>query len=215
MVAAFGTSGGWAALTAIGTVGAVIVAVGLQLWLNYREKSRRPKLTLAFDSHQKVDEQNPAGATIPYLRVAVTNDRERNTAEDVELLVLDVQEYATSSVGSGGRNVWLANPALGWTNSLHAAPTMTIPPGATRYADVGCWIGVVPLEFHLMVVPTPGNRRHVLDAGGWRIRLAATIRNGDVTFWELNVSFEEKVQQGVSEPGNVETGVRRLSSPTG
>jgi hypothetical protein len=91
---------------------------------------------------------------------------------------------------------------------------MTIPPGATRYADVGCWVSRIPLEFHLMVVPTPGNRRHILNPSGWRVRLAATVRNGDVTFWDLTVSFEEAVQQGLADPVNVKAEVQSIASAT-
>ena len=86
MIAAFGTWGGWVALTAIGTVGAVIVAVGLQAWVGWKEGHRRPKLTLDFDSHMRANETDQHGSTLPYLRLAVTNAKGKETARDVEIL---------------------------------------------------------------------------------------------------------------------------------
>lgn len=159
MLAAFGTWGGWAALTAIGTVGAVLVAVGQQWWSHRKERSARPRLTLQFDAHKRANEVGPDGTLIPYLRMAVTNAPGKETAADVEILILDVQEFGTGPVGSGGRQVWLANPALGWANSLDPVPRMTIPPGATRYVDVGRWLHDIPLSFVLRVVPEPGKRQ--------------------------------------------------------
>jgi hypothetical protein len=136
MVAAFGTWGGWPAPTAAGTVGAVVVAVGLQALLTWREHRTRPKLNLAFDKHLKVDETDPrSGVVVPYLRVAVSNASGKRTADLVEVLIHDVREVAVSSTGCGGGLIWLANPALGWANSMDPLPRMSIPPGATRYLD--------------------------------------------------------------------------------
>lgn len=201
MLASFGSWGGWAALTAIGTVGAVVVAVGLQWWLDRRAKELRPDLSLAFDDHFLSEEQNLAGATVPYLRLAVKNAAGKHTAEDVEVLIERITEYAVSPIGSGGRVVWLANPALGWANSVDPRPRMSIPPGATRYVDVACWPPMPPpLEAWLCVVPTPGSGRHQLPLGGWCIRLAVTLRNADASFWEAHVSFEEQVSAGIASP---------------
>lgn len=215
MLAAFGTWGGWAALTAIGTVGAVVAAVGLQAWLHHKQRVSRPSLTLHFDSNMQTSETNPAtGALLPYLRMAVTNAQGKDTAADVEILILEVQEFAISPAGSGGRRVWLANRALGWANSLDPVPRMTIPPGATRYVDVGRWVQQTPMSVVLCVVPEPGSNRHVLDPGGWRLRLAATIRNGDATFWEAEVSYGETVQQGPATPTRVTATVKQVKSAT-
>src|SRR6266571_1391594 len=97
MFAAFGTWGGWPALVAIGTVGAVIVAVALQLVLWWREKRRRPALTLAFDQHMKADEKyQMSDAPATFLRLAVANAPGKDTAREVEILVLEINEFAIS-----------------------------------------------------------------------------------------------------------------------
>ena len=211
MVAAFGTWGGWAALTAIGTVGAVVVAIGLQGWLSWSQRRRRPSLTLAFDSHMKVDETNPpSGARLPFLRLAVSNAKGKEAAADVEVLVVNVQEISVGPVGGGGRYVWLANPALSWTHhtqvvggNLLPSTRMSIPSGATRYLDVGCWLPPIPLKLTLSVFPIPGSKRHELVAGTWRLELDVTLQNGDVTRWYAQVGFAEKVVAGLAQPVDV------------
>src|SRR5947209_20502406 len=111
MIAAFGTWGGWPALIAVGTV---IAAVALQLVLWWREKQRRPELTLAFDDHKKAEEKyQPTDPLATFLRLAVSNAPGKETARDVEIIVLEIEEFAISPAGSGGRSIWLANPALG------------------------------------------------------------------------------------------------------
>lgn len=215
MIAAFGTWGGWAALTAIGTVGAVIVAVGLQAWLSKKERDRRPKLTLAFDSHMRADEADQHGNTLPYLRLAVTNAERKETARDVEILILGIEEYATSQAGSGGRQIWLANAALAWANSVDPLPRMSIPPGATRYLDIGCWIQlqiVAELNLRLSIVPQPHDDRHFLPPSGWRLRLAATTSNGDATYWDVKVSFQDTLSQGIATLANLQAKVNSVAS---
>ncbi len=223
IVAAFGNWGGWVALTAIGTVGAVVVALGLQLVLFWREKRRRPRLTLAFDDHQRTEEMyQPGNKPAVYLRTAVSNAEGKETARDVELLLLEVEEFSHTSVGSGGRTIWLANPALGWTHSFDAElryqlPRQSIPPGATRYVDVGRWLqledGTYDLSFVLSVIPEPVSRRHVLESGCWRLRIAATMQNGNATFWDARICFAVG-SQGLAQPAEVEASVAGVSSAT-
>jgi hypothetical protein len=87
---------------------------------------------------------------------------------------------------------------------------LSIPPGATRYLDVGCWLQTTPLGLTLQVVPPPGSNRHILNPGGWRFRLAVTIRNGDATFWDAEISFRESVTAGVAAPVDVTAKVEQV-----
>ena len=219
VIAAFGTWGGWAALTAVGTVGAVVVAVGLQWWLSDQAKKHRPQLALAFDKHARATEVNQAGASLPYLRLAVTNAAGKETARDVEVLLLDIEERAKSPAGSGGRRIWLANPAMGWANSLAPLPQMSIPRGATRYLDICRWAQLTDIPHRssllLCVVPEPGTNRHVLGPGAWALRLSVTLRNGDASFWEVVVSYEDQATAGLFDPKNIEFSVEQLPSTGG
>jgi hypothetical protein len=140
VIAAFGTWGGWAALTAIGTVGAVIVAVGLQWWLGKKERDRRPSLKLEFDSHMRADEADQHGNKLPYLRLAVTNAEGKETARDVEILIVSIDEYATTQVGSGGRTILAgeSGPRVGElrrSGAAHVDPTWRDP--LRRYRVLG------------------------------------------------------------------------------
>ncbi|MGH3142239.1 MAG: hypothetical protein ACRDO9_03805, partial [Gaiellales bacterium] len=146
---------------------------------------------------------------------AVTNAEGKDTAREVEILVVDIEEYAVNQVGSGGRQVWLANPALAWANSIDPLPRMSVPPGATRYVDIGCWVQearVAQVNLRLSVVPTPNSNRHLLPPSGWRLRLAATMRNGDATYWDARVSFESTTSQGFASLAKLKAEVEEISS---
>jgi hypothetical protein len=129
-------------------------------------------------------------------------------AREVEILVLEINEFAISPAGSGGRGIWLANPALGWTHAFdsevrYQLPRQSIPPGATRYVDVGRWFQLedapADLSFVLSVIPEPVSGRHVLSSGGWRLRLAVTAQNADATFWDAEISYGVTFAAGLSQ----------------
>jgi hypothetical protein len=201
-------------LTAVGTVLAVVVAVFLQAWITWRTHRRQPKLTLARDDYAYSKEANKERALIPYLRLAVTNASGKHAAEAVEVLVLRIDGGPR---GSGGVNRWLVNPALGWPNSLDPLPRMTIPPGTTRYIDVGYWSqsgqdgGLPRWLLELAVQPRPYSDRHILEPGEYVIELAVAARNADATKWRLGVAFEAQADSGL-EPGRVEIDMRPLAA---
>src|SRR3954451_8496586 len=59
----------------------------------------------------------------------------------------DRGDRGVDEIGGGGVKRWLVNPALAWPNSLDPIPRMTIPPGATRYVDLGAWpTHILPLR---------------------------------------------------------------------
>lgn len=139
----------------------------------------------------------------------------------MEIIVVEVDEFATSPAGSGGRRVWLANPALGWTHAFdselrYQLPRASIPPGATRYVDVGRWLQLADasadLSFVLSIIPEPATFRHVLTPGGWRLRLAATMENGEASFWEAKISYGVAFSAGVAQLIDVKATVMRVAS---
>lgn len=64
-------------------------------------------------------------------------------------------------------------------------------------------------EFRPVHRPRTGSNRHILPAGKWQIRLAATLRNGDATFWDADVSWSERTQMGRIEPAEVNATISR------
>lgn len=154
------------------------------------------------------------------MRLAVSNAPGKDTARDVEIIVLEIEEFAISPAGSGGRRVWLANPALGWTHAFdselrYQLPRTSIPPGATRYVDVGRWLQLADasdLNFVMSVVPEPATLRHVLTPSGWRLRLSATMQNGDATFWDAKISYGLTHSAGIAQLIDVTATVVKVAS---
>jgi len=179
-------------------------------------------VTLAFDDHKKAEEKyQPTDTLATFLRLAVSNAPGKETARDVEIIVLEIEEFAISPAGSGGRSIWLANPALGWTHAFdselrYQLPRTSIPPGATRYVDVGRWLRLADasadLSFVLSVIPEPATLRHVLPPGGWRLRLSATLQNGDATFWDAKISYGFMFSAGIAQLIDVKATVVKVAS---
>jgi hypothetical protein len=190
--------------TAIGTLLAVVVALGLQFWLSWQANKKRPEIALAFDHHARADEIDVnTGASVPFLRLAVSNAPGKDTAHRVEVIVLGIK-----ATGGSGVMTWLANPALAWANSLNPEPVVELPSGVTRYVDVGQWVQLTPLTLVLSLQPQPGSQRHYLTPGSYEIELAVTADNGEASTWIASVSFLENVQSGLSSPVNVQASVR-------
>ena len=85
-------------VAAVGTVSAVVFALWFQWW---RARQRRPRLTLAFDDaadranvEQVVDSpQQPELYRSHWIRPRVMNKRGRDSAEDVEVLLVGVNAH--------------------------------------------------------------------------------------------------------------------------
>jgi hypothetical protein len=177
-------------LTAIGTVLAVVVALGLQGWITWREHRRRPKVSLSFDRFAYAWEGHDP--QIRYLRLAVTNADGKHAADDVEVLVLKIDG---GPVGSGIVDRWFANSALRWPNlRKHDLPRVTVPPGASRYVDLGAWAPSPVAQdhrflFELALDMKPLSEAHILEPGTYDIELAVGPRNADSTRWNVHLSF--------------------------
>src|SRR5437879_5513337 len=121
-----------------------------------------------------MENEQPAGSNIRYLRLAITNGNGKRSAEDVEVLVMNVD----GGPPGGATRRWLVNPALRWPNLRpEQPPQVTVPPGATRYVDLGRWQrdGASQLPRFLFVLALdmpPKSEEHVLEPGSYTIRLA-------------------------------------------
>jgi hypothetical protein len=129
-------------LQTVATFAAVFVALWVQ-WI--RVVRRRPRLTLGFDSSEGSPNYSPIYiASWPdavkekdryqalWLRCSVTNAHNKDTATDVEVLVTGV----VRPVGDPRRGVTPSRP-LKWSDII--AGRISLPPGVTRYVDLG-WI---------------------------------------------------------------------------
>jgi len=110
------------AFAAVGTVGAVIVALWGPRW---RQERKRPKLTLGVECDWK--------AGMIYL--TVTNDKRKDTAIDVELHVIDANRAAGHGPYAPGE-MSAHQPKIGRplaaAESLEIAASQSIPAGFTR-----------------------------------------------------------------------------------
>jgi hypothetical protein len=111
------------AISATATVLAVLVALFGPEW---RERRKRPQLSLSFDEQRDVVPVRPAGeAKWVYARPRVHNRQGRRTAEDVEAVVTSIQrEPPAPSEGL------LEGRALRWSDV--DAPKVSVAPGAYR-----------------------------------------------------------------------------------
>lgn len=190
-------------LVALGTVGAVIVAVlGSAIrrtLLAIRSRRTRPVLTLSFD--EKADLQLEAvttgGLATPlfpalYVRLRVSNAIRRRAAEGVEVLVTRVRPVEPSPLlGSGWRTEPLANlGALGWTHS--APPDLTLGPGAARTVDLATVIdhpqNAAAIVLAMPVQPASGFNQ--LAAGSYEITLTVVARNVEAQDWRLDLYYD-------------------------
>src|SRR5215211_163322 len=117
---------------------ALLIAVGNVLWTVWWERRRRPMLSLAWDPADPfaymTDVGIGAGRVGHRLRVKVKNERGKQSADDVELLVLALEEHESGRprAVTGGANLIWANRAT----PAGPVTTVTLPPVVQRYVDV-------------------------------------------------------------------------------
>jgi hypothetical protein len=90
-------------LAAVGTIAAVVIAVGIQFLIWWREKRRRPLLTLEHDRDHSQVELDPDYEALPSIRLRVANSRDKDAADGVEVLVQETQSGGMSKRRTGTR----------------------------------------------------------------------------------------------------------------
>ncbi len=200
MIAAFGTWGGWPALTAIGTVGAVVVALYLG---PLRDRRRRPELRLDFGVVQILnrDTQAPGSASLAVATLRVSNRRGRDTASDVEVVV--------QSVSLGGLPVSLAIRPLMWTQAFSSV--LDVGPGSvfdvsllrvTRMGEEGekrAAIGYADINANAGFFLPARAELDQLPAGDYVFTLSVRGRNLDARIWTVRASFDGVWGEGVDD----------------
>lgn len=191
MLAAFGTWGGWPALTAIGTVGAVVVALYLG---PLRDRRRRPELHLQAGVVQVLnrDTQAPGSASLAVATLRVSNRRGRDTASDVEVVV--------QSVSADGQLLPLAIRPLMWSQAFSGV--LDIGPGSvfdvnllrvTRMGEEGAKraaIGYADINANAGFFLPSRAELDQLSAGSYHFTLSVRGRNLDARIWTVEASFD-------------------------
>lgn len=196
-------------LTAIGTVGAVIVALCVALFQGFWTWKKRPVLTLSFDPESDLDLIRGVGVgrgrSGHWLRLQVHNKTGKRSAHDAEVLVVELKLGAANSIVHAGRP--LDNAPLRWSSLMRDGQPMThvsIPPGLTRRIDL---LGIYPpvatpvvprgsgdQEEGIAVVqvsPEPSDESHVLHGPDtFAFVLAVASRDLDAHFYDLSVTWD-------------------------
>lgn len=211
---------------AVGTFGAVVAAVGIAVWGVHRERRQRPSLTLAFDTSLQPPDFMAgmwSGDGVDWyeshwVRLRVQNAAGRKSADDVEVLLREVQ-----SLDEAADVRTLDVCPLRWSSTQGPADgaltRITIPPGLARHVDLlaidgsGAGSAAEPTEpvAALQVWPRPTDNRHLLPAGRYVLHLAVVARDTDATFFDLEVSVpgEHLNAEDVRKHLQVSTPVKR------
>jgi hypothetical protein len=192
----------WDILTALGTVGAVIVALFLGWWGWRRQRRHRPELTLSHDPRvDRTEEAWGNGHQAAFVRLAVTNAPGKHAAEETEVLVVALKQiearrdlYEETGVASwaDGRRVNFA--PLGWTH-IFDRTSLTVAPGIRRTVDLGYLTdelhGTDPeVRLALAVNPVPANYLNLIPPGTWEVTVAVSARNADAVYYSFTLTFD-------------------------
>lgn len=191
MIAAFGTWGVWPALTAVGTVGAVIVALYLG---PLRDRRRRPELQLQPGVVQVFnrDSRAPGSHPVAVATIRVSNRKHRDAATAVQVFV--------QSVAVGADGVPLAIRPLMWTQSRSAE--LDVGPGSvfdldflrvTRMGEEGekrAAIAFADRDANAAFYLPAQAELDQLPRGEYRFTLSVRGRNLDARIWAVPATFD-------------------------
>jgi hypothetical protein len=211
-------------LQTVGTLAAVIVALGIAVAGWIRQRRRQPKLSLHFSPNPDapwLDLQALSRPPSAWVRVRISNARGKHSAHDVELLVTQFRRLSKSVED---QQVPLDIRPLRWSNALdpqgYPMTRVTIPPGVTRYCDLlaipqptasiheaayGQSEEEIPRDIDageystyapLQVFPEPTDGRHVLREGSYELEVAVCARDVDASFYKTTVSFNGVWRRG-------------------
>jgi hypothetical protein len=211
-------------LQTLGTLAAVIVALGIALAGWIRERRRQPKLSLHFSPEPDapwLDLQALSRPRSAWVRVRVSNARGKHSAHDVEVLVTHFRRVPKSPEN---QQLPLDIRPLRWSNTLdpqgHPMTRVTIPPGVTRYCDLlaipeptasineaahdqseeeiqrDIDAGQYSTAAALQVFPEPRDGRHLFREGSYELEVAVCARDVDASFYKTMVSFNGEWRRG-------------------
>jgi hypothetical protein len=175
---------------AVGTIGAVVVALFLQ-YFNIRRA--RPKLSLEFSDHLHDEDLALVDLAHPslFLRLKVRAHAGKDVARNVQVLLLRLD-----------RPTRTLPPPVVPSRNLKWADTpnekLDIPPGIWRRFDfLNLWVEPPTAAGHCLAPmlyqydePWPPHPRHFLrDPGRYRMALAVVADNTDSTFWQVDVDY--------------------------
>lgn len=187
-------------LQVVAPFSAAAAALFIALRTESRERRRQPRLQLLFDPESDDFEVavGPEGSRSHWVRLRVANQRGRRTAEDVEIIVVDVRPRRHGSL-NGFTLLWSNLPESLPSTPLPLASRQTIPPGVARHVDLlrappprlGFVTGEPDLLW-LQAQPVREDDRHAVLGGTTHVRLAVAARDADASYYDVTIEFDGK-----------------------
>jgi len=183
---------------------AAVVALYIALRSERREHRREPDLRLLFDPATDDFEAGVGEGKDEkhWVRLRVANRWGKRTAEDVEVLIVDVRPWSGPSL-SGFRLTWatLVEDDYRWP-SVPWPARQSIASGTARHVDLlymssgsdgksGARIeGVTPAWIAVQAQPERLDQRHVLAGGERYLLVALTARDADAVYYGVSIEFD-------------------------
>jgi hypothetical protein len=176
-------------LTAIGTVGAVVVVLVVSLmgwtWRAFTARRRRPDLELLFDPLTNLNEEKVSldgGKTLlpaAYVRLTVRNGLRSDAAQGVQVLITRVERAGAPDPNEPLERDYEPRVNLGplpWTHTDER--TLVLGPGASRTIDLGYLVERDDIDWFTLPLPTnPFSGVQYLPRGPYFVRLAVAGAN--------------------------------------
>jgi hypothetical protein len=189
----------WATVAvAIGTLAAVGYALFRDLIVTPR---RRPKLELQFDrtGNDQVVVGREGGSEAAQVRLRVGNQKGRDTADDVVVMVSELRRLDAGPTEGETRPIGLP---LTWSGSSPPMTVGSVHPGSERRVDLlhvdwpggdeteitRAWSDAVQVELDL--TPKPPGGRDVLESGAYEISVEIRARNADAIRYAIPVTWD-------------------------
>jgi hypothetical protein len=204
-------------LIALGTTGAVIVALGIAVFTSFFRRLHRPALSLSHDPDSDrtvemwVHRLATMGSRAAFVRLGVSNARGRHAAEDVQVFVVAVNGVRVNFGPLGWTHIGEVVPAgndVGWVPGTK----LTLGPRITRTVDLGYAVSSRP-SFTLGVQPEPLTNAHHIEPGVSEIVLAVSPRNADAQHFTLTLSLDG-TWDGEDEEAWKRIRIAKLPEPT-
>jgi hypothetical protein len=179
--------------SALGTVGAVVVALFLQ---HFNVRRARPKLRLEFSPELHDEDMALVELDQPnlFVRLKIWAHSGRDAARNVQVLLLRMERPATTEPAPV-----IPSRNLKWSDTPNEK--LDIPPGIWRRVDfLNMWAEPDRDDGHVLLPmlyqydePWPPHPRHFLrDPGRYRAILAIVADNTDSTFWAVAFDYEPR-----------------------
>ncbi len=137
-----------------------------------------------------------------WVRLRVQNARGKRSADDVEVLIVEVRGVSGSGPPLGGSPIIWSNLGVAGKHVTR----LTLPPGIARHVDLLGFVephsdewnipapvqGHTQATFEFQVWPPPADGRHQLGEGRYEVILAVVARDTDSREYRVTVSHDGK-----------------------